>query len=422
MKIALVDVNNFYANCERVFDPALAGKPIVVLSNNDGNVIARSDEAKALGVEMGAPIHECRKLCQENGVTVFSSNYPLYADMSWRVMKTLSRFTPKLEVYSIDEAFLDCRPRDGQTCLDYAREVRETVRRWTGLPVGVGIGPTKTLAKLANRTAKKNPETQGAVDLDGLDLDALLEATETEKVWGIGPKRAEKLKGYGIENARQLRDADDRFVMKVLTVMGYRTVLELRGIPCVTFSEPTPARKTFLCSQSFGRPVEKREELEEAVCYHAARAGEKLRKAGLAAGYIEVFINTSAFSGKPGYSGSRGVRLGVATSYTPHLCAAARELLARIYRPGFPYHRAGVSVGRLEKQSEIQLPLLSALPDLEREQATMEVMDGINRERGKDTVRIAATGLVRSWEMRREFLSPPYTTDWDHLPVAEVDD
>jgi DNA polymerase V len=296
------------------------------------------------------------------------------------------------------------------------------VKQWTGIPVGIGIAPTKTLAKLANKIAKKTPGLDGALDLSTVDLDAILEATETEKIWGIGPARAQTLRDHGIENARQLRDAEDRFVKKYLTVVGYRTVLELRGIPCIRFEEPTPARKTFCCSQSFGKPVETLQELKEAVAFHAARAGEKLRKAGLAAGHIDVFIGTNGFrEDEPRYSGSRGVRLGVATNYTPHLTAAAHRLVEQLYRPGYRYHRAGVFVSRIEKQDEVQLPLLSAVPDLELEQERMEAIDRINRELGSDTLRLAATGLVRSWEMRREHLSQPYTTDWDAIPTAEVD-
>lgn len=422
MDIALADGNNFYASCERVFNPGLWGKPVVVLSNNDGNVVARSEEAKALGIEMGAPAHECRKLFEDQGVAVFSSNYALYADMSWRFIETLSRLAAQIEPYSIDEAFFVCRPSAGQTLTEHAHEVRRTVRQWTGIPVGIGIGATKTLAKLANRTAKKTPEANGALDLSTLDLEALLEATETGKVWGIGPQRAALLKRYGIENARQLRDADDRFIQKMLTVVGYRTVLELRGIPCIEFPDPAPARKTFICSRAFGRPVESLEELKEAVALHASRAGEKLRREGLAAGSLEVFIGTNHYREGPSYSASKSVRLGVATSYTPHLTAAAQELAERLYRPGYRYHKAGVTVRRLEKQDEVQLPLFSAVPDLEREQAVMETMDGLNRDMGRGTLRCASTGLVRSWEMRRQHLSPPYTTDWEALPKAAVDE
>ncbi len=422
MDLALVDGNNFYASCERVFNPALVGRPVVVLSNNDGNVVARSDESKALGIKMGAPAHECRALFEEKSVAVFSSNYALYADMSWRMMETLARFTDRLDVYSIDEAFLACRPQAGQTLTQYAQDLRHTVRQWTGLPVGVGIGPTKTLAKLANRNAKARAELDGALDLSTLDLEALLEATETGKIWGIGPARAESLQRHGIENARQLRDMDDRLARKLLTVVGYRTVLELRGIPCVTFSETPPARKTYICSRAFGRPITSLKELKEAVSLHATRAGEKLRRDGLAAGQLEVFIATNPFSEGPSYSASRGARLGIATAYTPHLVAAALQLVEAVYREGYRYHRAGVTVGRIERQDQVQLPLLSAVPDLEREQATMQAVDALNRSLGRETVRVASSGWVRSWEMRREHLSPAWTTEWETLPVAEIEE
>jgi DNA polymerase V len=278
MSIGLVDGNNFYCSCERVFDAELAGRPMVVLSNNDGNVVARSEEAKALGIPMGAPAHECQKLFEEKGVSVFSSNYALYADMSHRMMETLSRFTPNLEIYSVDEAFLACAPQSGQTLTDYAQEIRLTVRQWVGIPVGVGMGSTKTLSKLANKCAKKEASFNGVLDLSTINLESLLEATECEKIWGIGPARAEKLKLYGIKNARQLRDMDDGAARKLLSVVGYRTVLELRGVPCIEFSNPTPARKTFICSRAFGRVVESQSELKEAVAMHCDRAGEKLRR------------------------------------------------------------------------------------------------------------------------------------------------
>ena len=308
MVTALVDGNNFYCSCERVFNPDLDGLPVVVLSNNDGNVVARSQEAKDLGIEMGAPAHECQNLFLEKGVRVFISNYALYADMSHRMMETLSRFTPNLEVYSIDEAFLACVPQTSQTLTQYAQEIRRTVRQWVGVPVGVGIWPTKTLAKLANRTAKKSPELDGACDLGTLDLEELLESTETEKIWGIGPARAETLKRCGVENARQLRDMDDGAARKLLSITGLRTVLELRGIPCIEFTVAPPTRRSFICSRSFGCPVTSLLELQEAVSLHASRAGEKLRREGLVAGHLEVWISSNPFKGdEPQYSGSRGV-------------------------------------------------------------------------------------------------------------------
>lgn len=422
-QVALADCDAFYCSAEGVFNPKLAGVPTVCLSNNDGNVIARSPEAKKLGIEMGAPAHECERLFREKGVQVFSSNYPLYSDMSWRVMGTLAQFTDDLQVYSIDEAFFACRPDAGQSLTDYAQRVRGTVKRWTGIPIGVGVGSTKTLAKLANKAAKKAPKHEGVLDLSTLDLEALLEDTECGKIWNIGPARAEALKRCGVENARQLRDMDDGAARKLLSVVGYRTVLELRGIPCIEFTDAPPERRSFICSRAFGRPVESLGELKEAVALHASRAGEKLRREGLAAGHIEVWVSTNSFRpDEPSYSGSRGVRLGVATAYTPHLVAAATRLVERLYRDGYRYHRAGVTVSRIERQGEQQLPLLSAVPDLEREQAAMEAVDNLNRSKGRETVRVAASGWVRSWEMRREHLSPEWTTSWEALPSAEVDD
>jgi DNA polymerase V len=398
-----------------VFDAELAGRPVVVLSNNDGNIIARSPEAKEIGVEMGAPAHELKDFFREKGVHVFSSNYSLYADMSWRVMGTLAQFSDDLQVYSIDEAFFRCRPTERESLTEYGHRVRRTVKRWTGIPIGVGIGATKTLAKLGNKAAKKDSKYDGVLDLATLDLDALLDDTLCEKIWGIGPARAQKLKKCGIENARQLRDMDDGAAKKLLGVLGLRTCYELRGIPCIEFTNPTPARKTFICSRAFGRPVESLKELKEAISMHAARAGEKLRRDDLAAGYIEVFVSTNPFGQGPMYSASRGVRLGVATSFTPHLILAAEKLVERIYKTGFKYHKSGVVVSRIERQGEQQLPLFSAVPDLEREAAEMEARDR-NKRAGGDT------GLVPSWEMRREHLSPAWTTDWDTLPEAVVDE
>jgi len=293
MIFALADCNNFYASCERVFDPKLEGRPIVVLSNNDGCVVARSDEAKALGIKLGTPEFEIRDLLTAHQVRIFSSNYVLYGDMSERVMETLQEFTPKIEVYSIDEAFLDFSGFAGRDLTEYARKIRTTVKQWTGLPVSLGVATTKTLAKVANRLAKKSPTADGVVNFLGVtDLDAILAGIDVADVWGIGRNYTKMLKANNIASALDLRNADDRWIRRRMGVVGLRTVLELRGTSCYPLEHNPPAKQSIGVSRSFGNPIQTLEEMKQAVAMHVARAGEKLREQKLAAQVMTVFMMT----------------------------------------------------------------------------------------------------------------------------------
>jgi DNA polymerase V len=336
--IGLVDCNNFYASCERVFQPKLRGRPVVVLSSNDGCVVARSNEAKALGVVMDAPWHLCRESFEKAGIVVRSSNYTLYGDVSARVMRVLSGFTPNLEIYSIDEAFLSLKGFD--TRLEpHARKLRGTVQQWTGIPVSVGIAPTKTLAKVANRTAKKTPATGGVCLLLSPEVQTdALDKLELTDLWGIAKRLAERLRAIGITTPLELRDADPQLIRERFSVVIERVVLEVRGIACLDLAEMTPNRKSLIASRSFGRPVEMRHELEEAVSVYTSRAAEKMRRQNLATANIAVWVETNSF--KPTdrqYSASKSVSLPVATADTGKLIAAALKGLAMIFKPGCRY-------------------------------------------------------------------------------------
>jgi len=450
---ALVDCNNFYASCEGVFDPTLKGQPVVVLSNNDGCVIARSPEAKALGVRMGEPAFLRQGFFTRHGVRVFSSNYALYGDMSRRVMETLARFTPRMEVYSIDEAFLHLTPLPGRSLEAQAREIRETVRRWTGITVSVGIGPTKTLAKVANRLAKKEAGRDGVCEMGAAGtLDAILETVPVEDVWGIGRKSAAKLALRGVKTARQLRDLPDHWVRDRLTATGLMTVWELRGRSCLPLEAAPAPHKAIVSSRSFGAPVTTWTAMREAVAAYTARAAEKLRAQDGEAGQIMVFVLTNPHKPEdPQYSNSRTVALAPATSHTPALLAAAGRALESIYRSGYSYKKAGVMLTDIRSAGARQLALPGLMgpglntgeqPDREgalcsstgnathpatfriddepRQEALMQALDAANARWGRDTLTFAATGLGRPWKMRQHHKSRRYTTSWAELAEAKT--
>lgn len=413
---ACVDCNNFYASCERVFAPRLARRPVVVLSNNDGCIISRSEEAKALGVGMGAPYFRVRALCESEGVAVFSSNYALYGDMSRRVMETLSRFTPELDLYSIDEAFLNLSQHDEASLADTGREIRSTVLRWTGIPVSVGIAGTKTLAKLGATIAKHSPKAGGVVALlDPRHADRALARTPAGDVWNIGPRTRRRLEAMGIETALQLSGLDERRLPRGMSVAVGRTVLELRGVSCLPLSLCQPARKSVVCSRSFGRTVETLGELREAIACYVSRAAEKLRRDKLAATVLVVFASTSRHGEEPHYDNSVTLTLPAATNFTPELIGHARRGAERIYREGFRFKKAGVMLFGLVDAPTAQRGLFDAV-DRERMDRVMCAVDGINGRMGAETLRFAATGFKRGWRMLCERRSPRYTTSWDELP------
>ena len=411
---ALVDCNNFYASCERVFNPALEGKPVVVLSNNDGCIVARSNEAKALGIAMGTPLFKAKDVIQNNGVEVFSSNYTLYADMSNRVMKTLSTFTPEMEVYSIDEAFLNLagftRP-----LTEYGREIKSTVMKWTGIPVSVGIASTKTLAKIAGRIAKKSAKANGVLDLsDSSYIDKALAQTEVGDVWGIGRRYAQKLIRAGIHTALSLKNADIEWIRSKFGIMGVRTVYELRGISCYRLEYNPPAKKSITVSRSFGKAVESVDELKEAVATYTVRASEKLRHEKLAANVLTVFARTSFFDKQNIYSNSETINLPCPTSDSPELIAYATKAAEQLYRKGCRFKKAGILLSGLEPQNKMQLTLFDKI-DRCRSQALMQTVDSIKANIPEANLHWAAEGLDRPWKTNFKRRSHRYTTRWDEL-------
>jgi len=426
--IGLVDCNNFFCSCERVFNPALLGKPVVVLSNNDGCIISRSEEAKALGIPMGAPLHEQQEVIRKHDVHVFSSNYTLYGDMSARVMSILREEVPAIEVYSIDEAFLRLPDNFDE---EMARALRAKVLQWTGIPVCIGIGSTKLLAKLANRHAKKNKALTGGVfDLPRYwDPEGILADTPTDGLWGVGRNLAVRLAKMGIRTALDFQHADPAAIRKSMGVVGERMFRELNGIPCLELEEIPPDRKGVMASRSFGSPVEGLEELEEALANHVARAGEKIRRFGLLATGMEVFLQTNRFrKDQPQYSPGVGITLDRPTNATAELMKTASDLLHRIYRSGYRYKKTGVQLTNLVSEEGFQPSLFDqAKPgriDVDK------IVDEINRRLGdpkNPVITRASQGTERvsigtkGWKMKSERHSPHYTTDWNQLPEARVD-
>jgi len=420
---ALVDCNNFYVSCERVFNRRIDAKPVVVLSNNDGCVIARSNEAKNIGIPMGEPFFKCEDLLRMHHGHVYSANFALYGDMSRRVMDTLRQFSPDVDVYSIDEAFLTLAgPADP---IATARRLRATVLRETGIPVSVGIAPTRVLAKLANKRAKRTAAANGVFSLlDPTERTAVLAMTDVDDIWGIGGRLAERLRRLGIDTAGQLCVMPDDIARRHLAIVGLRIVHELRGIACIDIGDiAAPRRHTIMCSRSFGATVASREDLEQALTAFTARAAEKLRAQGSVAGLIMVGIRTALFDPRfRSYANGAMVRLPEPTDFTPELAAAAARGLAAIYKPGYRYRQAEVLLGELAPRVSVQRSLFDPLdPDtVARRQRLMLAMDRLNRTRGRETVRLAAAGFNRAWRMRQEHKSPRYTTAWDELPVVHA--
>lgn len=418
---ALVDCNNFYASCEKLFDPKLAGKPVVVLSNNDGCVVARSAEVKALGIPMGVPWFKIQKEAKQYGIVAFSSNYALYADMSNRVVEVLGQFTPNLEVYSIDESFLDLTGFN-RDLVEYGQGIRQRIQQWLGLAVCVGIASTKTLAKLANHCAKK-----GLAGMDGVcdfttmsesQLDRLFAGIEVGEVWGVGRKIDARLASMGIATVRQLRNADPDMIRAKFSVVLERTVRELRGVSCLDLEEVAPDKQQIMCSRSFGQYVEDREQLEEVVASYVSRAAEKLRHQDSLAGTLMVFIRTNPFNPKePQYHRSLTIPLPEPTADTRILISWALKVLRRMYRPGFAYQKAGVMLSDLRPRTMAQASLFADLED-DRGRQLMATLDAINGRWGRGTLRSAAGGMEKPWQMKRQRLSPRYTTDWEGLPVV----
>lgn len=414
---ALIDCNNFYASCERAFRPDLRGRPVVVLSNNDGCIIARSNEAKSLGIGMGKPYFKCKAYLDRNGVSVFSSNYALYGDLSARVMRVLKRFCPEVEIYSIDEAFADLTGIPGGPDV-FARRLRATVEQWTGIPVSIGIGPTKTLAKLANRFAKKHPRCRGVFDLNTSPApDRVLRWTEIGDVWGIGRRHVKRLHTLGVKSAFDFRGLKRDWVKRKMTVTGLHTLLELRGFPCHDFAAGPVSKKTIVSSRSFGRPVTRLEDMLEAVAQYTTRAAEKLRKQESVASNVLVFLETNKFKTElRQYSNAQSTPLPVATAHPPTLIKTAQAGIERIYQEDFAFKKCGVMLSGLEPANGRWLSLLDMPPDAHgRHAPLMQAVDACNVRWGRDTVKFAASGFNGNWKMRREMCSPKYTTVWEDL-------
>ena len=419
--IALVDVNNFYVSAERVFNPRLEGRCVVVLSNNDGCVVARSGEVKALGIPMGWPWFKLKDLARQHSIIALSSNYALYADMSNRVMSVLSEYSARQEIYSIDECFLDMSGHDGNFT-QCGQQIRQRIQQWIGLPVCVGFAPTKTLAKLANHVAKKRAEYNGVCDLSAMSpeqWDAILDSIAVGEVWGVGRKLNEQLQQGGITTVKQLRDFDISRLRNRFGVVMERTVRELRGVECLEMVDITPPRQQIISSRSFGKSVSTLSELQEAVSVYMSIAAVKLRGHGSLAANVHVYILTNVHKKEdPQYS--RGITLTLAppTSDTMQLVAAAQAGLRSIYRPGYRYKKAGVILSEITPAGAAQMSLFNDTLISDKSLKLMAVMDGINLRMGKGAIKLASDGATQSWRMNRGSMTPAYTSNWDELAIV----
>ena len=410
-----MDCNNFFVSCERAFRPDLEKKPVVVLSNNDGCVISRSQEAKDLGIPMGMPHFKCRDELKKHGVTVFSSNFSLYGDLSDRVMNTLHYFSDDIQIYSIDEAFLQFEQSAGNEAL--AREIKKTVRQWTRIPVSVGIGPTKVLAKAANHIAKKNPQYQGVFDFTDKDINEYLKDFPVGQLWGIGRQHSQLLWRKNINTALEFKSQQDAWIKKHLGSNGLQIAYELRGISCFDLEKIPASKKGIVCSRSFGNAITSFEQLKEAIITHATRAAEKLRQEELVASYVYIFIRTNHFNTDKKYTASKGVELSPATSFTPLIIGKAVKLLETIYKDGFRYAKAGVGFSGLVREKAVQQNLF-VRPNFEKANRLMKTIDTINKSFGHDTVAFLGAGIQKPWSAQKKFVSRRYTTSLEELPTA----
>lgn len=417
--IALIDVNNFYVSCERVFNPKLNNRPVVVLSNNDGCAVARSNEVKALGVGMGAPWFKFKDLAKEYGIIAMSSNYALYADMSNRVMSILRQYSPHQEVYSIDESFLDLTGFQTRDLVKYGQHMRQRILKWTGLPVCVGIGSTKTLSKLANHCAKKRQVFNGVCNFNAMsstELDELLSQIEIGEIWGVGRKLAPKLQALGFNTALDLKRADPERLRQQFSVVMEKTIRELNGTVCIEMEEIRPNKKQILSSRSFGNPVTDYNSLAESITLYMSSAAERLRRQQSFAGSVHVFITTSSFKpDQPFYANSMTISLPSPTDDTRRLVQPALWVLKQLFKANFNYAKAGVMLGELVPATGVQTDLFSHEQISNKSDDLMIAMDKINRKMGKESIKLASEGFKRPWKMRQENKSPSYTTSWNDL-------
>jgi DNA polymerase V len=425
---ALVDVNNFYVSCERVFQPRLKRSPMVVLSNNDGCAVARSNEVKALGVKMGATWFKMREIAQEHRIVAFSSNYTLYGDMSNRVVEVLRSFSPDIEVYSIDESFL----RVESVCpwqasyRAFGQAIRAKVLQWLDLPVCVGFGSSKTLAKFANHLAKKNPQFEGVCDLGAFsnnELEDWMRKVDVAEVWGVGRKLNEKLAQLGIRSVADLAQADPKRIRSLFGVVLERTVLELNGVSCLSLEDIAPPKKQIISSRSFGQAVVSLPVLTEAVSFHVANASQKLRAQHATTQGIYVFLQTNRFKPEePQYNEGKLITLPNPSDDTRVITQFAINVLERLYRPGFKYKKTGVMLLDLQPRAHDQMNLFGAVVNSTNSPQSLQLMrclDSINGRYGRGTLKLATMGVSKAWEMRSENRSPRYTTHWDELPIVD---
>lgn len=421
-RFGLVDCNNFYASCERVFRPDLAKSPIAVLSNNDGCIVAMSAEAKAAGIPRGKPLFQYRKEIREHNVQVFSSNYTLYGDMSRRVMEVLSRFSPDVDPYSIDEAFIDLSGVPDEELAELGKTIRQTVMKWTGIPVTIGIAPSRTLAKVAAGVAKRDKNLQGAFSLvDHPNVNQILKETPVEDIWGIGRGFADRLRQNGIGNALQLSTANLEWVRRKLTIVGMRCAQELQGISCVNLEDVEPGKRSLMFTRSFGHPVTEFAELEEAVSFYTARCAEKLRAKGLVTGMLTLYLREYQQGG--GWHTRKmqeSVALDEPTDFTPLMIRHVQQMLTGIFVEGIRYKKAGIMMTDLAARDQLQLSLFRKQPRKE-DQRLMKAIDLLNEKLGKGTVFTGKEGTDQEWQMKSEFKSPRYSTNWKEIPVVNTD-
>jgi len=419
MIFALVDCNNFYVSCERVFQPRLEKKPVIVLSNNDGCVIARSNESKALGIKMGDPYFQIQSLVKEYNIEVFSSNYTLYGDMSQRIMQILIDSAPQVEIYSIDEAFLDLTDLH-EKAEQFSEDLVKKIRQWTGLPVSIGLGPTKTLAKAANHLVKKYKHPTGVFDLSDPAKRTQLVNIGVQDVWGIGSKWGTKLKAMGIENAFQLLNLDPLYIRKKFNIILMSTLQELQGKSCIELEDAPENRKQIIVSRSFGKKISEFSEIKSALANHVVRAAEKLREEDGVASALLVFLQTNPFSQiDPQYHNSITLPLAVPTHDTRLLMQAAIKGLLKIYRKDYWYKKVGVILLKIKQNHHIQQDLFyEPVNNTEKSGQLMQAVDNINQRMGSGTVRYAIQGFRQKWRMRRERCSKDFTTCWDEIPIV----
>lgn len=418
---ALIDCDNFYVSCERIFRPDLINKPVVILSNNDGCIVSRSNEAKKIGIPMGIPYFKAHDMIQENNISVFSSNYPLYADISNRVVKTLENFSPNVDIYSIDEAFLTLNLTDTNH-IEYGKQIRGKILKDVGIPTTVGIAYTKTLTKVATKIGKKNIQYQGVLSLlDIQNNDQFLELVEVGDIWGVGRKYSEWLNTIEIKNAKQLKYADQGVIRKRMTVQGLRTVLELNNIDCIQLQKYNRPKKSINSSKSFGKKTDSLEEIKKSLAINIARAGERLREQNCVTDLISIYICSNPFK-TPYYSNSQTIKLPCMVSDTPTLIKYSFIALEKIFRKDYLYKNCGIYISNINPINDIQLDLFqnSYITQLNKKTKIMESIDILNKKWGRDTVKIGAMGITNDLKMKQDMISPRYTTDWNDLLVVTL--